>query len=116
MSDNWIIYIPIVIAAGGLGLSIWNARTSARKDTVDTKTSEVDKYIEALKGQIDIHEKEIADLKITTQMNNDDMNKRMLACEAAREDLVKRNVALQEENIGYLKQLVVAGVIAQIKK
>lgn len=110
--SNWIIYIPILIAAIGLGVSIWNARTSANKTSVDTKQTEVDKYVDALKGQLDIHEKEINDLKDGKQ----DLEKRMLACELARDDLAKRNVDLEREKLQLLTQLVTAGVVAGLKK
>ena len=115
--NSWIIYVPILVGLGGLGLGLWNARTSARKDTVATKNTETDNLIIALKGQMEIHEKEIASLK----EGKTDLEKRMLACELARDDLARRNLELEREKINLLTQLVAVGIgnqlnVAQNKK
>ncbi len=116
--NNWIIYIPIIVGAGTLGLAIYNARTSAKKDVVEIKTNEVDKYIEALKGQVDILRTEFGDFRNKSTIDTDDLEKRMQSCELAREDLAKRNVELEREKVTLLTQIVAAGIVAQsqIKK
>ena len=110
---NWIIYIPVLISFGGLAVAIWNAQHSARKDIVETKTNEVDKYIDALKGQVDVLRSEFSDFKNKSQEDTSDLQKRMQACEAARDDLARRNQELEREKLNLLTQIVTAGVTAQ---
>ena len=116
MNDSWIIYIPVIVGVLTLSLGIWNARTSAKKDKVETKATETDKYIDALKGQVEVLITEFGSFKESTKDKTDDLTKRMIACEVARDDLAKRNLELEREKINLLTQLVAAGVTAQFKK
>ncbi len=111
--SSWILYVPIIVGIGTLILSIWNATHSARKDVVESRTTEVDTYISALKGQIDVLRAEFGDFKNKSQVDTDDLQRRMQACELARDDLVKRNTELEREKLNLLTQIVTAGVVAQ---